>query len=523
MAGAVLDGKRVNAEIQSELKPRIERLTAEARPPALAVVLVGNDPASQIYVGNKIKTCHELGIRSLDYTLPETTTTDELLRLIKQLNGDEGVDGILVQSPLPMHIDSEQVLLAIDPSKDSDGFHPFNVGSLVANRSAPRACTPAGIIELLKRYRIPISGRRAVIVGRSDIVGKPMALMLLHQDATVTICHSRTKDLAAECRRADILVAAVGKPGVITAHHIQPGAVVIDVGMNRITDRAAAERLIGHDPARMAAFERSGRTLVGDVEPYAMQEFASAYTPVPGGVGPLTIALLMTNTVTLPGTAPTRLCSGVIRVAMIRVGLTGGYATGKSFVAKELERLGCKVLYADRLGHEVLEPAGEGYAPVLAKFGEAVVSGGKIDRKKLGAIVFGNEQLLKELTAIVHPAVYRLENDLILQWQEQDPDGIAVVEAAILIETGRYRSFDSIILTHCDESIQIERGISRDGLTRNEILARLRRQLPFDEKKNYADFLIDTGGTEAATLAQVQEAFAELKLLSGEPSRRNDQ
>lgn len=299
MAGAVLDGKRVNAEIQSELKPRIERLTAEARPPALAVVLVGNDPASQIYVGNKIKTCHELGIRSLDYTLPETTTTDELLRLIKQLNGDEGVDGILVQSPLPMHIDSEQVLLAIDPSKDSDGFHPFNVGSLVANRSAPRACTPAGIIELLKRYRIPISGRRAVIVGRSDIVGKPMALMLLHQDATVTICHSRTKDLAAECRRADILVAAVGKPGVITAHHIQPGAVVIDVGMNRITDRAAAERLIGHDPARMAAFERSGRTLVGDVEPYAMQEFASAYTPVPGGVGPLTIALLMTNTVTL--------------------------------------------------------------------------------------------------------------------------------------------------------------------------------------------------------------------------------
>jgi dephospho-CoA kinase len=208
---------------------------------------------------------------------------------------------------------------------------------------------------------------------------------------------------------------------------------------------------------------------------------------------------------------------------MIRVGLTGGYATGKSFVAEELERLGCKVLYADRLGHEVLEPDGEGYAPVLAKFGEAVLTDGKIDRKKLGALVFANEPLLKELTAIVHPAVYRLENDLISQWQQQDPNGIAVVEAAILIETGRYRSFDSLILTHCDESIQIERGISRDGLTRNEILARLRRQLPFGEKRKHADFLIDTGDTEAETLRQVHEVFAGLRSLSGEAAQRNKQ
>jgi dephospho-CoA kinase len=203
---------------------------------------------------------------------------------------------------------------------------------------------------------------------------------------------------------------------------------------------------------------------------------------------------------------------------MTRVGLTGGYATGKSFVAKELERLGCKVLYADRLGHLVLEPGGEGYAPVVARFGESILSDGKIDRKKLAALVFGNESLLNELTAVVHPAVYRLEGDIISRWQEQDPDGVAVVEAAILIETGRYRSFDAIILTHCDESVQIERGMSRDGLTRKDILARLSRQLPFEKKKPHADFLIDTGGTESETLEQVHRAFAQLKRLSGEAS-----
>jgi methylenetetrahydrofolate dehydrogenase (NADP+) / methenyltetrahydrofolate cyclohydrolase len=299
MSGIVLDGKKINAEIQAELRPRIDALRAVARPPALAVVLVGEDPASQIYVGNKIKTCEELGIRSLDFALPASSSTEELLTLIQRLNEDDGVDGILVQSPLPRHIDSEKVLLALHPGKDSDGFHPFNVGSLVANRPAPRACTPAGIMEMLKRYDIPLAGRNAVVVGRSEIVGKPMALMLLHANVTVTICHSRTQDLPSECRRADILVAAIGKAGLITAEHIKPGAVVIDVGMNRITDREQALRLIGHAPERLAAFERSGKTLVGDVEPLAMQQMASAYTPVPGGVGPLTIAQLMANTVAL--------------------------------------------------------------------------------------------------------------------------------------------------------------------------------------------------------------------------------
>jgi len=299
MAGVILDGRRISQEILGELKPRIDTLRQKARPPALAVVLVGENPASQIYVRNKIKTCQELGITSLDRTPPANTTTEELLEIIQSFNEDPEVDGILVQSPLPKHIDSHAILLAVSPSKDADGFHPFNVGCLVANRPAPRACTPAGIMQLLKRYEVPIAGRHAVVVGRSDIVGKPMALMLLHENATVTICHSRTPDLAAECHRADILVAAIGKPALLTEAYIKPGAVVVDVGMNRLTDRAEVNRIFAHDPKRLAAFEKSGTALVGDVDPRAMQELSSAYTPVPGGVGPLTIAMLMANTVLL--------------------------------------------------------------------------------------------------------------------------------------------------------------------------------------------------------------------------------
>jgi methylenetetrahydrofolate dehydrogenase (NADP+)/methenyltetrahydrofolate cyclohydrolase len=299
MAGVILDGRRISQEILSGLKPRIEMLRQKARPPALAVVLVGDDPASQIYVRNKIKTCQELGITSLDRTPPANATTEELLEIIQGFNEDPEVDGILVQSPLPKHIDSHAILLAVNPSKDADGFHPFNVGCLVANRPAPRACTPAGIMQMLKRYEVRIAGRHAVVVGRSDIVGKPMALMLLHENATVTICHSRTPDLAAECRRADILVAAIGKPALLTEAYIKPGAVVVDVGMNRLTDRAEVNRIFAHDPKRIAAFEKNGTALVGDVDPRAMQELSSAYTPVPGGVGPLTIAMLIANTVSL--------------------------------------------------------------------------------------------------------------------------------------------------------------------------------------------------------------------------------
>lgn len=299
MSGVVLDGKKTNQDILNELRPRIAALAAAKRPPALAVVLVGDNPASQIYVRNKVKTCHELGIRSIEITPPGNITTEALIELIAPLTTDPAIDGILVQMPLPRQINAEKVMDHVDASRDVDGFGLNSLGALVLNRPAPRACTPAGILQLFKRYQIPISGKHAVVVGRSDIVGKPMALLLLHENATVTICHSRTQNLAEECRRADILVAAIGRAAMLTADFIKPGAVVVDVGMNRIAERAEVERLFADEPTRLTTFEKNGSTLVGDVEPRAMKELSSFYTPVPGGVGPLTIAMLMANTVQL--------------------------------------------------------------------------------------------------------------------------------------------------------------------------------------------------------------------------------
>jgi methylenetetrahydrofolate dehydrogenase (NADP+)/methenyltetrahydrofolate cyclohydrolase len=293
----VLDGKSINQQILEELKPRIAALAARRRFPGLTVIRAGDDPASEIYVRNKVKTCRELGMFSEEILLPGTVTTDELLSHIHTLNGRDEIDGILVQMPLPRQVDSRAVLLAIDPSKDVDGFHPFNVGQLVANAPAPRSCTPAGVMEILRRYSIKIEGKHAVVVGRSDIVGKPMAFLLLHQNATVTICHSRTPDLAAVCRTADVLVAAIGKPALLTRDYIRPGAVVVDVGINRLNHRTDVERIFRGNAGRLAAFDKRGQVIVGDVDPVDIAEVSSAYTPVPGGVGLLTIAMLMKNTV----------------------------------------------------------------------------------------------------------------------------------------------------------------------------------------------------------------------------------
>jgi methylenetetrahydrofolate dehydrogenase (NADP+)/methenyltetrahydrofolate cyclohydrolase len=293
----ILDGNRVRDEIKGELKPRIAALAAKSRPPGLAVVLVGNNPASEIYVRNKVKACEDLGIHSETITPPGVITTQELLALVHGLNARAEIDGILVQLPLPPQVDTKRILLAISPEKDVDGFHPCNVGSLVAGLPGPRACTPAGIIELLKRNQIPIAGKRAVVVGRSDIVGKPVAMLLLHEHATVTICHSKTPDLPAVCREGDILVAAIGRAAMLTADYIRPGAVVVDVGTNYITDREQAARIFRNSAEKLASFDRKNSVLVGDMDPVDVAERASAYSPVPGGVGPLTIASLMANTV----------------------------------------------------------------------------------------------------------------------------------------------------------------------------------------------------------------------------------
>jgi methylenetetrahydrofolate dehydrogenase (NADP+)/methenyltetrahydrofolate cyclohydrolase len=290
----ILDGNRVRDAILAELKPRVASLP---RPPGLAVVLVGHDPASEVYVRNKVKACAELGIYSEKLTPPDTISTGELLAIVQALNARPEIDGILIQIPLPPHVDSKRVLLAVSPDKDVDGFHPCNIGALATGRPGPKSCTPAGVIRLLSYYRIPIFGRNATVVGRSDIVGKPLSLLLLQENATVTICHSKTSDLPQVCSQADILVAAIGRPAVLTADYIRPGATVIDVGVNRITDRAQAALIFRNDPEKLAAFDRKGSILVGDVHPLDAAEKASAYTPVPGGVGPLTIAMLMANTV----------------------------------------------------------------------------------------------------------------------------------------------------------------------------------------------------------------------------------
>lgn len=292
----ILDGKLTRDAILESLKPRIARLAEKHRQPGLAVVLVGSNPASEIYVRSKVKACEELGIASEKHMPHSDVTTEELLFLVQSLNNRPDIDGILVQLPLPEQVDEQEVLMAIDPWKDIDGFHPVSAGHLMAGRPWFRPCTPAGIMQMLEYNQIPVAGKRAVVIGRSDIVGKPMAMLLLHANATVTICHSKTVDLAAECRRADILVAAIGRAGFVTPDFVAPHAVVIDVGINRLRKREDVERLFPGDAARMAAFEKNGSTIVGDVDPAAFAQCA-AYTPVPGGVGPLTIAMLMSNTV----------------------------------------------------------------------------------------------------------------------------------------------------------------------------------------------------------------------------------
>jgi len=294
----ILDGNKVRDQILAELKPRVERIAeAIGRPPGLAVILAGDNAASEVYVRNKTRASAQLGIYSETLTPTAGVTTAELLGLVRTLNEREDIDGILVQLPLPAGVDAQQVLLAVNPRKDVDGFHPCNVGNLATGRPGPRACTPAGIIELLRRYEIPMAGARVVVVGRSDIVGKPVALMLLQENATVTVAHSKTADLAGVCREADILVAAIGRPALLTEAYIRPGATVIDVGINRISERGEAERIFGAGSSRLAAFDQKGSALVGDVHPVDGAAKAGAYTPVPGGVGPLTIAMLMRNTV----------------------------------------------------------------------------------------------------------------------------------------------------------------------------------------------------------------------------------
>jgi len=292
----ILDGNAIRNQIYAELQPEIAELRASGIQPGLAAVLVGHNPASEVYVKSKIAACEKLGLLSWLLTPDETVPTTELLRLVAELNRRDDVDGILVQLPLPQQVDSRRVLESVDPAKDVDGFHPVSLGRLVRGEPGLVACTPSGVMEILRRSGIPLEGANAVVLGRSDIVGKPMALLLMHANATVTICHSKTRELPQITRRADLIVAAMGRPAMVAPDWIRSGATVIDVGVNRITDPTEAAQLFAKLPQRLERFKEKGSALVGDVHP-DVAEVAGAITPVPGGVGPLTIAMLMSNTI----------------------------------------------------------------------------------------------------------------------------------------------------------------------------------------------------------------------------------
>jgi methylenetetrahydrofolate dehydrogenase (NADP+)/methenyltetrahydrofolate cyclohydrolase len=299
MAARRLDGVEIARQIKDDVRRRLADAAARGVRPGLGVILVGDDPASAVYVRSKTRTCEDLGLFHETRHLPASASTGDVLAAVDDYNCRPGIHGILVQLPLPRQVDTQSVLDRVAPEKDVDGFHPVNVGRLVQKRPRFVPCTPAGIMEMLARSGVEVAGRRAVVLGRSDIVGKPMALLLMHADSTVTVCHSRTRDLPAVTREADILVAAIGKAGLVRGEHVKPGAVVVDVGMNRVSDPAAARDLL--EPSRFAEFERKGHALVGDVHAPSVQEVAGALTPVPGGVGPLTIAMLVSNTVRAAG------------------------------------------------------------------------------------------------------------------------------------------------------------------------------------------------------------------------------
>jgi methylenetetrahydrofolate dehydrogenase (NADP+)/methenyltetrahydrofolate cyclohydrolase len=298
MTATLLDGTRVAEEIQREVAAQVAELQTRGVRPGLAVILVGDDAASSSYVNMKARTCEKLGIMSRKLTLPSSIDTSGLIAEVRRLNEDDAIDGILIQLPLPKHVNKHAVLESVYPGKDVDGFHSHNLGSLLLGHETLVACTPYGVMTLLERAGVQLEGAHAVVLGRSDDVGKPQAVLLMHANATVTICHSRTRNLAEVTRQADVIVAAIGRAGLVTADFVKPGAVVIDVGTNKVSDRAAVERLFGRDKVRWESYEKRGYVWAGDVDEKSVRDVASLLTPVPGGVGPMTIATLMKNTLT---------------------------------------------------------------------------------------------------------------------------------------------------------------------------------------------------------------------------------
>ncbi len=517
----VLDGVAIAAEIKAEVAAEVRELAKQGVVPGLAVILVGSVAASEIYVRSKVKTCGELGIYSEMLTPPESVTTEEMLKLVAELNAREDIDGILIQLPLPKHVDTKRLLEAVSPEKDVDGFHPVNVGRLQSGQPGLRPCTPAGIMEILRRRDLPVAGQNAVVVGRSDIVGKPAAMMLLNASATVTVCHSRTKDLAKFTRAADILVAAIGRPGFVTAEMVKPGAVLIDVGINRVTDAAEVERFFPGDAVRAATFAKRGSVVVGDVASGGVCGVGSVYAGsgrrgraddcdadaeyADGSEGPARVE-----------------CGGEGLAAMLRVGLTGSLGSGKSTAGRLFAAHGAYLLESDEMGREMMQPGQAVFADIVRHFGRAVVSGdGGLDRSALARIAFAKGRV-EELNAIVHPAVIARQAEMTAEIARKDASAVVMVESALIFETkhggGWRQRFDRMILVTAPEELKVARFVARaigkcelseaarEGLEA-EARRRLAQQIDDQRKVSLADYVLTNNGPLVELKWQVDQLW----------------
>ncbi len=501
----VLEGRPVADQIQREVAAEVGAIVARAgRPPGLAVLLAGDDPASRVYVGKKTQACEEAGIASRAVLLPADISEGRIAAALDELNADPGIDGILVQLPLPDGIPEQRILARVDPDKDVDGFHPLNVGRLWLDQEGFAPATPSGILELLRRHQIPLAGRRAVVVGRSVIVGKPMAALLLREHCTVTVCHSRTRDLASVCRQADILVAAVGRPALVGPDHVQEGG-----GGDRRGHQPGERPGGGGEPLpgrRGAAGEpgAAGLGAGGGCGLHPRRPQGRRHHPGARRGGPLDRGHAPRQHGR--GCPPPPGARGGAMSRRLLVGLTGGLASGKSTVAAAMARAGCRVYDADRLVAELYQPGGEGSAAVARLFGPGMLDPrGAVDRPALAARVFADPEARRALERAIHPLVRRRFLEL-----ARSEKGIVVLEATLLVEAGQVDDFDLIVLVDADPEVRVARAVAR-GLSEAEARARLAAQGDGARRRAAADRVVVNDGSLEDLEAQVRRLVAEIE------------
>jgi len=506
----LIDGKGVARQTEEEVAGRIRELGARGIRPGLTVIRVGDDPASEIYVRSKAKKALELGLDAVERHLPATVSDDELTDEIDRLNADDSVDGILLQLPLPEHLDARRHIERIDPKKDVDGFHPVSVGNLHLGRPCLVPCTPAGVIRLVESTGVEIRGSRAVVVGRSDIVGKPVAALLLQRHATVTICHSRTRDLGSVIREGDIVIAAVGRPLMITGEMIRPGAVVVDVGINRILPDSGHVEPSVTEETREARRERSGRR-----GRRRLSERSRGRIVDHAGTG-------WSRTDDDRDADEQHGAGGRGAAGMIlRVGLTGGLASGKSTAGRILAGLGCVVIDADRIVHDLYRPGEPGWEALVGHYGRDILHGDdEIDRPKLAALALSTPEGAAELNGLIHPLVLEREAEIIAAEERRfpDEDRIVVAEATLLLEAGGRERYDRIIVVDAPRELQIRRAVER-GLTKEDAARRIARQMTREQRRALADYVIGNDGDLGALERSTRLVWDDLMNVLGAKPR----